>query len=353
MFYFVGCFESIVSEVVDDGWVVDESEEFFVLCLCIEVCVEIVCSIIICNILLDVGFSQLVNLYCGCEYGCFYCFVCFLYVYLNLLLGLDFEIKLFVKINVFQLLCKELLKLGYVLQLIVLGINIDVYQLIECKFKLICQLIEVMLEIRYLFLLIIKNVLVECDIDLFVLLVVENLVSVYFLVILLDLYFFVKLELCVLVLYVWLCVMKCLYDVGILVGVMVVLVILWINDSELEVVLEVVYDVGVSIVGYVLLCLLLEVVLLFCDWFDMYYFDCVVYVMSIIQQLCGGKDYDSWFGMCMWGQGVYVDLLNNCFKLVCKWLGFNVQNSYWLKLDCSWFQKLLLLKKDLLQGLLF
>lgn len=55
--YLVGCFEVIVSEVVDDGWELDDSDEFVILCLCIEVCVEIVCSIISCNKLFDVGFS--------------------------------------------------------------------------------------------------------------------------------------------------------------------------------------------------------------------------------------------------------------------------------------------------------
>ncbi|WP_430997478.1 hypothetical protein, partial [Klebsiella pneumoniae] len=81
--------------------------------------------------------------------------------------------------------------------------------------------------------------------------------------------------------------------------------------------------------------------------------DRAAHVMSTIQQLRGGKDYDSQFGTRMRGQGVYADLLNNRFKLARKRLGFNAQNSHWPKLDCSRFQKPLPPKKDSPQGSLF
>lgn len=147
--------------------------------------------------------------------------------------------------------------------------------------------------------------------------------------------------------------MKRLHDAGIPVGVMVAPVIPWINDSELEAVLEAAHGAGASTAGYVLLRLPLEVAPLFCDWLDTHHPDRAAHVMSTIQQLRGGKDYDSQFGTRMRGQGVYADLLNNRFKLARKRLGFNAQNSHWPKLDCSRFQKPLPPKKESPQGSLF
>ena len=102
-----------------------------------------------------------------------------------------------------------------------------------------------------------------------------------------------------------------------------------------------------------LLRLPLEVAPLFRDWLDAHHPDRAAHVMSTIQQLRGGKDYDSRFGTRMRGQGVYADLLNNRFKLARKRLGFDAQNSHWPKLDCSRFQKPLPPKVDSPQGSLF
>lgn len=94
----------------------------------------------------------------------------------------------------------------------------------------------------------------------------------------------------------------------------------------------------------------MEVAPLFRDWLDTHHTDRAAHVMSTIQQLCGGKDYDSRFGTRMRGQGVYADLLNNRFKLARKRLGFDAQNSNWPKLDCSWFLKQLPPRKNSPQG---
>ena len=52
------------------------------------------------------------------------------------------------------------------------------------------------------------------------------------------------------------------------VGVMVAPVIPWINDAELEAVLEAARDAGATTAGYVLLRLPHEVAPLFRDWLD-------------------------------------------------------------------------------------
>ncbi|MCS4232289.1 DNA repair photolyase [Stenotrophomonas maltophilia] len=348
-----GRFESTVSEAVDDGWEAEEGEEFLAPRLRTEVRAETARSIISRNNSPDVGFSQSVNPYRGCEHGCSYCFARPSHAYLNLSPGLDFETKLFAKTNAAQLLRKELSKPSYVPQPIALGINTDSYQPIERKFKLTRQLIEVMLETRHPFSLITKNALVERDIDLLAPLAELNLVSVHFSVTSLDPHLSSKLEPRAAAPHARLRAMRRLHDAGIPVGVMVAPVIPWINDAELEAVLEAARDAGASSAGYVLLRLPLEVAPLFRDWLDTHYPDRATHVMSTINQLRGGKDYDSQFGTRMRGQGVYADLLANRFKLARRRLGFDAQNSHWPKLDCTKFERPAPPKADSPQGSLF
>jgi DNA repair photolyase len=57
--------------------------------------------------------------------------------------------------------------------------------------------------------------------------------------------------------------------------------------------------------------------------------------MSTIQQLRGGKDYDSAFGKRMRGEGVYADLLERRFALALKRYGFPARQPRGL--DCTRF----------------
>jgi len=351
--HLAGRFESTVSEVVHDDWDIGESEDFPTPRLRTEVRAETARSIISRNTSPDIGFSQSVNPYRGCEHGCSYCFARPSHAYLNLSPGLDFETKLFAKTNAPQLLRREFSRPGYVPQPIALGINTDAYQPIERKFKLTRQLIEVMLETRHPFSLITKNALVERDIDLLAPLAAQNLVSVHFSVTSLDPHLSARLEPRAAAPHARLRAMRRLHDAGIPVGVMVAPVIPWINDAELEAVLEAARDAGARTAGYVLLRLPLEVAPLFRDWLDAHHPDRAAHVMSTIQQLRGGKEYDSQFGTRMRGQGVYADLLANRFKLARRRLGFDDRNSHWPKLDCSQFQRPAPPRVETPQGSLF
>jgi len=352
--HLAGRFESTVSEAVDDGWSPEQSDAFPPTRLRTEVRAETARSIISRNSSPDVGFSQSVNPYRGCEHGCSYCFARPSHAYLNLSPGLDFETKLFAKTNAPQLLRKEFARPGYVPHPIALGINTDAYQPIERKFKLTRQLIEVMQEARHPFSLITKNALVERDIDLLAPLAEQNLVSVHFSVTSLDPHLSARLEPRAAAPHARLRAMRRLHEAGIPVGVMVAPVIPWINDAELEAVLEAAHDAGARTAGYVLLRLPLEVAPLFREWLETHYPDRAAHVMSTIQQLRGGKDYDSQFGSRMRGQGVYADLLANRFKLARRRLGFDAQNSHWPTLDCTKFVPPVVVKvKDAAQGTLF
>ena len=79
----------------------------------------------------DIGFSQSINAYRGCEHGCIYCFARPSHAYHDLSPGLDFETKLFAKPDAAKLLRAELSKKNYVVASIAMGTNTDPYQPIE------------------------------------------------------------------------------------------------------------------------------------------------------------------------------------------------------------------------------
>ena len=128
-----GRFESAAREPFDDGWTPEEQRS---AALQTSVTIERARSIISRNDSPDVGFSQSINPYRGCEHGCIYCYARPSHAYLELSPGLDFETKLFAKTNAAELLREELAKPGYRPSPIALGANTDCYQPIERKYRI-------------------------------------------------------------------------------------------------------------------------------------------------------------------------------------------------------------------------
>jgi DNA repair photolyase len=333
--YLPGRFEVTVSERVDDGWHAAVEEEFTDVLPRTQVREETARSIITRNTSPDISFSQSVNPYRGCEHGCSYCFARPSHAYLGLSPGLDFETRLFAKTNAPELLRRELAKPGYVISPIALGINTDAYQPVERKLQLTRRIIEVLAETRHPFSLITKNALVTRDLDLLAPLARSNLVRVYVSVTSLDNRLSAVLEPRASAPHSRLRAIRQLHEAGVPVGVMVAPVIPWVNDSELEAVLDATREAGTDSAGYVLLRLPHEVAPLFRDWLQTHVPDRAAHVMSTIQQLRGGKDYDASFGTRMRGQGVYADLLERRFSLALKRCGFPATRPR--SLDCSQF----------------
>src|SRR5258708_5463902 len=127
----------------------------------------------------DVGFSQSINPYRGCEHGCIYCYARPSHAYLELSPGLDFETKLFAKTNAVELLRAELSRPGYVPSPIAIGANTDCYQPIERKFRITRQILEVLAECEHPFTMVTKSALVERDLDLLAPMAKKNLGKVF------------------------------------------------------------------------------------------------------------------------------------------------------------------------------
>lgn len=281
----------------------------------------------------DVGHSQSVNPYRGCEHGCVYCFARPSHAYLDLSPGLDFETKLYAKTNAAERLREELSKPGYRCIPLALGINTDSYQPIERRYGVTRSLIEVMRDCSHPFSIITKNAAVVRDIDLIAPMAERGLASVAFSVTTLDNRLSARMEPRAAAPHARLKAMKTLADAGVPVGVMVAPVIPMINDRELEHILEAAREHGATSAGYVLLRLPHELKDVWREWLQLHYPDRAGHVMSLIRQMRGGKDYDSTFGTRMRGEGPFAQLIAQRFAKAYRRLGFDSHRE----LDTSQF----------------
>ena len=74
--------------------------------------------------------------------------------------------------------------------------------------------------------------------------------------------------------------------------------------------------------GYVLLRLPHELKGIWREWLQLHYPDRAAHVMSLMQQMHGGRDYDSTFGKRMRGEGPFAELIAQRFAKAHKRLGF-------------------------------
>ena len=157
----VGRFESELREAFDDGWEsLGELEPFKT-----QVHHETAKSIIARNDSPDIGFDQSINPYRGCEHGCIYCYARPTHAYLGHSPGLDFETKLYAKVNAAELLERELANPRYVPKVIALGAVTDPYQPIERNHRITRSVLEVLERASHPVGIVTKSALVVRDSD--------------------------------------------------------------------------------------------------------------------------------------------------------------------------------------------
>jgi DNA repair photolyase len=329
-----GRFESVRHQAEDDGWqsaLLDEAAPRPRT----EVTDERARSAISRNDSPDIGFSQAINPYRGCEHGCIYCYARPSHGYLNLSPGLDFETRLRAKGNLAQVLRAELGKPGYVVSPINIGSNTDPYQPIEKQWRLTRAALELLAECRHPCTIVTKNALVERDLDLLVPMARERLVQVFVSVNSLDNQLAAKLEPRASAPHRRIKAIRTLADAGVPVGVMVAPIIPALNDRDMEAVLEQAAGAGARCAGYTVLRLPYELKALFREWLALHAPQRAAHVMSLVQQMNGGRDYDSNFATRMHGQGVFAQLLRRRFEIACRKHGYRLTRE--LQLDASQF----------------
>ncbi len=323
-----GRFEKTVAQAEDDGWgsvyanAVDDSDQAIAPHPDTRVTEERARSVLSHNDSPDVGFSQSLNPYRGCEHGCVYCFARPSHAYLDLSPGLDFETKWDAQTNAAERLRHELSKPGYVPTPTALGINTDGYQPIERRYRITRDVLEVLAECRHPVSFVTKSGLIERDLELLSAMARDNLVHVFFSITTLDNHLASKMEPRATAPHGKLRAMRVLADAGVPVGVMVAPVVPMLTDRELEHILEAAHAHGARAAGYTLLRLPHELKDIWREWLQLHYPERAAHVMSLMQQMHGGKDYDSRFGERMRGKGVFAQLLKARFAKAHKRLGY-------------------------------
>ena len=108
---------------------------------------------------------------------------------------------------------------------------------------------------------------------------------------------------------------------GVPVCVNVAPVIPFVNEPELERILEAAAAAGASGAFYTVLRLPLEVAPLFRDWLQAHYPLRAERVMNRVRDMRGGRDYDADFSTRMKGSGPWGELIGQRFEKACARLG--------------------------------
>ena len=283
----------------------------------------------------DIHFDHAVNPYRGCEHGCVYCYARPTHSYLNLSPGLDFETRIIAKRNIAAVLRRDLSRPSYQPKMICIGSATDCYQPVERELKLTRGLIELMHELQHPFSLITKSSGVERDIDLIGEAAARKQAAVYLTITTLDRDVALKLEPRAAAPHRRLRTIKTLADAGIPVGVSLAPQIPFLTD-DMEQVLEAAWDAGARSAFYQVLRLPWELSPIFRDWLQLHYPDRASRVMSRVQDMRGGRDYDASFSTRMKGSGPWADLIRQRFQKATQRMGFNRER---VELDASRFSR--------------
>jgi DNA repair photolyase len=330
-------FSQRLHEAVDDGWGSLEqvaSEE--ALAPATRVIEERAKSILASNDSPDISFDLSINPYRGCEHGCIYCFARPTHSYLNMSPGLDFETRIVAKVNAAERLREAFSSRSFEPLLLNLGSATDAYQPVERRLGITRTLIEVLSEFSHPFSVVTKSSGIERDLDLIAPMAARRLAAAYVSVTTLDPQLARILEPRAASPQRRLQTIAALAAAGVPVGVSVSPVIPFINEPELERILEAAAQAGASSAFTVVLRLPWEVNPLFQGWLAQHFPDRAARVMARVREMRGGRDYDARFGARMQGEGVWAQLLSQRFHKACERLGLNRQR---VELDLTQFRR--------------
>ena len=318
-------FESTARDAFDDGWgTLDSTQAEEHPAPATSVSWEDARSAITTNDSPDIGFRYGLNPYRGCEHGCVYCYARPSHSYLNLSPGLDFETRLIAKRGLAEVLARELQRPAYVPEHIAIGTVTDAYQPIERELGLTRGVIELLARCRHPLAIVTKGSGVERDIDLLAPMAAQGLAAVYVTVTTLDAKLARVLEPRAAAPHRRLRAIRTLAEAGIPVGVSVSPQIPFLNE-DMEQVLEAAREAGASRAFYQVLRLPWELAPMFRQWLMQHCPDRAGRVMARIQDMRGGRDYDSDFATRMKGSGHWAELLRQRFTKACARHGYQTE----------------------------
>ncbi len=283
----------------------------------------------------DIGFDLSINPYRGCEHGCVYCYARPTHSYLNLSPGLDFETRIIAKVNAAERLREALNARGFMPAQLNIGSVTDAYQPAERRLGITRSVIEVLAAAKHPFSIITKSSGVERDLDLIAPMAAQRLAAVYVSITTLDPSLARTLEPRAAAPHRRLKTIETFARAGVPVGVSVSPVIPFLNEPELERILQAARDAGAQRAFSIVLRLPWEVSPLFRQWLQQHAPEKAERIMARVQEMRGGKDNDPRFGSRMKGEGVWAELLRQRFEKACARLGFQRER---IELDLSQFR---------------
>jgi len=284
----------------------------------------------------DIGFDLSINPYRGCEHGCAYCYARPTHSYLNLSPGLDFETRIVAKVNAAERLREALCAPGYSPGLLNIGSATDAYQPAERRLGITRSVIEVLAEARHAFSLVTKSSLVERDLDLIAPMAECKLAAVYVSVTSLDAELSRRLEPRAASPQRRLRTIEALARAGVPVGVSTSPMIPFLNEPELERILEAARDAGATRAFCIVLRLPWEVRPIFQRWLEEHVPERAARILARVREMRGGKDNDARFHTRMTGEGVWAELLRQRFHKAAARLGLNRER---FDLDLTQFRR--------------
>jgi len=329
-------FDALRRHAEDDGWFNEDGDA---PALRTEIVEEQARSIITRNQSPDIPFNLAINPYRGCEHGCIYCFARPYHTYLGLSAGLDFETRLYAKTNAAERLRAELAARIYRCEPINIGDATDPYQPIERRYRLMRSLIEVMAECRQPFTIVTKSSLIERDIDLLAPMARQGLVAVYMTITTLDPDLGRRLEPRATAPWRRLETVRRLREAGIPVGVSMGPIIPFLNEPEIESLLQAASDAGAQGAFYTVLRLPLELRELFIEWLNAHYPQRAKRVLARLTDMRSADGVerlnDARFFKRMKGEGGWAELIRLRFRMAQRKLGLD---RHRLDLRCDLFQ---------------
>ncbi len=283
----------------------------------------------------DIGFDHSVNPYRGCEHACIYCYARPTHSYLDLSPGLDFETRIVAKVDAAERLRAALAAPGYVPKQLAIGAVTDAYQPAERRLRITRGVIEVLAEARHGFSVVTKGSLVERDLDLIAPMAADGMAAVFVSLTTLDADLARTMEPRAAAPHRRLRTIATLARAGVPVGVSVSPVIPFLNEPEVERILEAAAAAGATHAFSIVLRLPWEVNPLFQQWLGAHFPLKAARIMARVREMRGGRDNDSRFGSRMTGQGVWAELLRQRVNKAAARLGLQRRRP---DLDLSQFR---------------
>jgi DNA repair photolyase len=308
-----------------DGDAIDaqlvDGEDFAATSVATVVRCEQVKSLLAWNDSPDIGFDRSINPYRGCEHGCIYCYARPTHSYLGLSPGLDFETRLTAKVNAAEVLRRELAATGYPAAVVNLGSATDAYQPVERELRITRAVLEVLAQAKHPVTIVTKSSLIERDLDLLVPMSGEGLAAAFISLTTLDHGLSRALEPRAASPTRRLRTIERLAQAGVPVCANVAPVIPFVNEPELERLLQAAAGAGASAAFYTVLRLPWEVAPLFKEWLAAHFPQRAERVMNRIRDMRDGRDYDADFATRMKGSGPWAGLIRQRFDKACARLG--------------------------------